>query len=231
MWGATLPRPAAVVFDCDGTLMDSVAIVERAQDQVLSHYGRSVCTVEERARIHAKSPADIAAVLAELTGVAAWDIEAMLVAQFTDPRAPMARRLPGALVVVELFARVLPIAVASNSNRDFLDQSLRQGQLDGLLKVRICADDVERPKPYPDCYLAACRALGVEATDALAVEDSAVGARAARAAGMAVLGVGPQAACLGADAYVRRLDDPRLHDWLQRWLPTTDTDAAAPRTP
>ncbi|WP_307021257.1 HAD family hydrolase [Streptomyces canus] len=70
------------------------------------------------------------------------------------------------------------------------DKSLAHGGLSRWLPITVSGDDVATPKPHPACYLAACAALGIEPGSALAVEDSPVGARAAHAAGMTVLGVG-----------------------------------------
>jgi beta-phosphoglucomutase-like phosphatase (HAD superfamily) len=58
-----------------------------------------------------------------------------------------------------------------------------------LFRVLVTRDDVQRPKPAPDCYLQAASRLGLDPAGCAAVEDAPYGARAAREAGMHVLGV------------------------------------------
>jgi HAD superfamily hydrolase (TIGR01509 family) len=99
---------------------------------------------------------------------------------------------PGAL---ELIARLsdagVPLGVASNSEREFLERTLSGAGLlhDGPFAVIVSANDIQRPKPAPDIYLEACRRLGVNSTEAVALEDSPIGVAAAAAAGMYVIGV------------------------------------------
>jgi HAD superfamily hydrolase (TIGR01509 family) len=83
----------------------------------------------------------------------------------------------------------LTLGVATNSPRSWVDGHLeRLGVRDRFHEVR-CGEDVEAGKPAPDVYLAALDALAAEPQEALALEDSAVGLRAARAAGIACVAV------------------------------------------
>jgi HAD superfamily hydrolase (TIGR01509 family) len=98
---------------------------------------------------------------------------------------------PGAL---ELLAAVreagIPVGLASNSAREFVEQTLEVAQLsNGHFDVVVTADDVAAPKPAPDIYLAACAALRAAPDRAAALEDSPPGVAAARAAGMFVIAV------------------------------------------
>ena len=63
----------------------------------------------------------------------------------------------------------------------------------GPFDVIVTSDEVEHPKPAPDLYLLACERLGVDPSDAIAVEDSATGVLAAKAAGLACIAVPPDA--------------------------------------
>ncbi|MFM9442410.1 HAD family hydrolase [Streptomyces acidiscabies] len=183
-------RVRAVVFDCDGTLMDTHPCVERALRTLLARrqrpYDSSVHT-----RITGLAVPDQAALLADLLGEPADTIAGELLTALTDAVPQLARSLPGALELLRSTAARLPVAIASNSDRALLRATLAHGRMTGLAQVTIAADEVPAPKPAPDLYLAACAALDVSPKDALAVEDSPTGARAALAAGMPVLGVGP----------------------------------------
>jgi HAD superfamily hydrolase (TIGR01509 family) len=83
----------------------------------------------------------------------------------------------------------VPLALASNTPRELVDFAVSAAGLDGFFDAVVTAEEVERPKPAPDIYLAACRALGVEPRDALALEDSPPGVKAARRAGLTVIAV------------------------------------------
>jgi beta-phosphoglucomutase-like phosphatase (HAD superfamily) len=79
----------------------------------------------------------------------------------------------------------LPAAVVSNSRMKRVQASVRRAGLQQVFGERVfSAEQVARPKPYPDVYLFAAQQLGVEPAKCLVVEDSVAGLNAARAAGM-----------------------------------------------
>ena len=81
------------------------------------------------------------------------------------------------------------LAVASSSERDWVDTHLERSGMRRHFGVIRCADDVSRVKPDPDLYLVAIEVLGVASGEAVAFEDSPNGVRAARAAGLRVVAV------------------------------------------
>lgn len=93
--------------------------------------------------------------------------------------------LPGVVERLDEVDRLgIPVAIASSSKRAWVDTHLnRIGLLDRFAHV-LCADDVERAKPFPDLYLTACQRLGAEPSESLALEDSPNGISAAKAAGL-----------------------------------------------
>jgi HAD superfamily hydrolase (TIGR01509 family) len=99
---------------------------------------------------------------------------------------------PGAIELVRRL-RQLPspirLAVASNSSRRLVDTALATAGMSDTFDAVITSDDVMHAKPAPDIYLEACRRLGVSPADAVALEDSATGIAAAKAAGMACIAV------------------------------------------
>jgi HAD superfamily hydrolase (TIGR01509 family) len=97
----------------------------------------------------------------------------------------------------EAAERGVRLGVASSSNRTWVSGHLERLGLDGWDCVR-CGDDVERTKPAPDLYLAALDCLGVAPDEAIAVEDSAVGVEAAKAAGLFCVAV-PSSLTAGHD--------------------------------
>jgi HAD superfamily hydrolase (TIGR01509 family) len=101
--------------------------------------------------------------------------------------------LPGAAGAVEALAARWPLGLASSSNRAVIDVVLARSGLAGAFRATVSSEEVPCGKPAPDVYLEAARRLGVPPARALAVEDSANGIRAARAAGLRVIAV-PNAA-------------------------------------
>jgi len=98
---------------------------------------------------------------------------------------------PGA---VELIAGLrdlegVRLGLASNSPRFLVTDALATAALADAFDAIVTSDDVEHGKPAPDIYLLACQRLGVDPSDAVALEDSASGVTAAKAAGLACIAV------------------------------------------
>ena len=210
----TAPAPSAVVFDCDGILMDTVTCVQDVLDAMLARRVAS-CSDTDHTWLLDRSLPEISAVMATRFNEPVASVERELTDGLSDAVAATGRPMPGALKLVRRLASLMPIAVASNTPRAVLDKALAQGGLTALIPITLAVEDVEHAKPAPDIYLAACARLGVDPTTALAVEDTAVGVRSALDAGMTVLGVGTQP--LGAHAQVTRLDDLALTAWVDHW--------------
>ena len=219
-WPARLAsRPAAVVFDCDGLLVDTEPSWERAEELMFARRGlpygaaeRAVflgVSVRDSAAIMAHrfgEPAEVAGLYDEVLGIVQGLLEA-------DARA-----LPGAVDLVgRLRAKQVPIAVASNSPRSVVDFSLGLAGLAGAFDAVVTADDVRRPKPAPDPYLLACERLGSDPAASVAFEDSATGLAAARAAGLVTVAVPTHPGELPADWLLPSLADPVVAEWLAAW--------------
>jgi HAD superfamily hydrolase (TIGR01509 family) len=95
--------------------------------------------------------------------------------------------LPGAAAAVESLAVRWPLAVASSANRPVIDAVLEASGLARFFAATVSSEEVARGKPAPDVYLAAARALDVDPSSVVAIEDSANGIRSAAAAGMVVV--------------------------------------------
>ncbi len=208
-------RPAGVVFDCDGLLVDTEPCWTVAETAVFAARGLSYGAAE-KARFIGKSVPDtvelMIAIFDEPGNEAA--ITAQLLATVGDVIGDRAEPMPGAVELVGALAGRLPIAVASNSPRRILDVALRRAGLADAFGAVVAADEVELPKPAADLYLAACAGLGVPARHSLAFEDTVTGVTAARAAGMLVVGVpslDPED--FPADLVLPSLADPRVTAW------------------
>jgi HAD superfamily hydrolase (TIGR01509 family) len=186
-------KPSAAIFDNDGLLLDTEQAWTRAEQTLFAARGREFTMEHKRTLIG--SSRTLAAVKLEAMLELPGDGEALmdelheLVMQ--EALAGVAPR-PGAL---ELIARLtdagVPLAVASNSEREFLERTLASAGLlhGGPFSAIVSANDIEHPKPAPDIYLEASARLGVAPADAVALEDSPIGVASAAAAGMFVIGV------------------------------------------
>lgn len=208
-------RPAGVVFDCDGLLMDTERCWTTAETAVFATRGLPYGPAE-KGRFIGKSVPASALMMAEVFGEPGNEaaIEAEVLDRVEDVLLREAEPMPGALQLVDLLRLRVPIAVASNSPRAVLDVTLTRAGLTDTFGAVVAADEVPVPKPGPDLYLAACELLGVPASQCLAFEDSTTGVSAARAAGMAVIAVpSPEHPALGADLVLDSLAHPALVAW------------------
>ncbi|WP_405838064.1 HAD-IA family hydrolase [Streptomyces sp. NBC_01518] len=175
----------AVLFDMDGTLVDTERLWCEAVEQVA---GRTL-TDADQPEVLGRPVEHTADWLARTTGASAADLAAALHREFAARVRTGIVPRPGALALLDALARDgVPTALVTASPRAVADTVL-----DALgasrFAVSVTADDTGRTKPAPDPYLAACRALGVEPAACVAVEDTQTGVSSAEAAGCAVLAV------------------------------------------
>jgi HAD superfamily hydrolase (TIGR01509 family) len=183
--------PAAVVFDCDGLLLDTESAWTRAEtvlyaargvEFTLEHKRELLGTSGPRARglieQHLNAPGQGDALVDELHDLV--DIEVRREA----PPQPGAEAL-----VAALRAQGTPLGLASNSPRVHVDLALEVSGLAGCFDAVLSAAETGAPKPAPDVYLAMCALLGAQPAESVALEDSQTGVASARAAGMVVVGV------------------------------------------
>jgi sugar-phosphatase len=195
---------AAVLFDCDGVLVDSLGSVDRAWVRWSNRY--HLDPDEVAALIHGRRSADTVALLIEpadraeaVAAIDGYELEdAESVSAIAGAR-DLAASIPGDCW-----------AVVTSGKAALARARLKAAGIDAP-DVFVAADDVAKGKPAPDPYLAAAAGLGVRAGDAIVVEDSPSGVEAGRRAGAAaVLGVGPMALDTDADVVV---DDLRSVVW------------------
>lgn len=184
----TRPPLQAVLFDMDGTLVDTERLWWEAVREVAAGLGREL-TGADRPEVLGRPVEHTAGWLARLTAGSAEHLAGRLHTEFADRvRAGVVPR-PGALALLDALAREeVPTALVTASPRAVADTVLAVLGADRF-QVSVTADDTPRTKPDPDPYLAACAALGVEPARCVAVEDTATGVASAEAAGCAVLAV------------------------------------------
>lgn len=209
--------PQAVVFDCDGLLLDTETVWQRAQDTVVA--ARRVPLREsDEVELHGSTLEDAAQIIASRAGHDEQEVLADLLREFDREFAPGIELMPGAEEIVRLAGAKVPLGCASNSWLEALEHKLTLGGLREHFTVLEASDTVEHPKPAPDMYAAAARALGADPAAVLALEDSGTGARAARDAGLRLLAVPtPGHPVPPADLALTSLTDPDLAAWIATW--------------
>jgi HAD superfamily hydrolase (TIGR01509 family) len=180
----------AVLFDMDGTLLDSEKVWDVALDDLATWLGGELSGTARR-RMVGSSMARSVAILHSDLGIEA-DPESSA-AYLTERTAELFRTSlvwkPGARQLLEaVHAAAVPTALVTSTRR-----YLTEIALDTIgrahFAVTICGDEVRRPKPHPDPYLRAAELLAAEPARCVAIEDSPLGIAAAEAAGCAVLAV------------------------------------------
>jgi HAD superfamily hydrolase (TIGR01509 family) len=182
----------AVIFDCDGVLVDSEALGLRSLQQVLHEVGVEL-SLDSLARYSGRSHGET---LAELEAESGVPLLESAVSKQMDERymrlveAEGLHPCPGIPQLLSwLSAHEIPFTLASSGPRRKVLFSLQSTGLETAFPHFLCGDDVVRAKPAPDLYLAAAVLVGVDPTECVAIEDAPSGVRSARAAGMQVIGV------------------------------------------
>jgi len=183
------PHIRGLVFDCDGTIADTMPLHYRAWLEVL---GPDADKFPE-------------ALFYELAGMPTLDIIHLLNERHgchLDPETtqkkkseaflrmlPQVRPIEPVVEVIRHYAGKLPMAVATSGTRSSCSKTLEALGLLHYFQAIVTADDVERGKPAPDLFLTAAQRIGVPPHACLAFEDADLGIAAARAAGMQIVDV------------------------------------------
>ena len=197
----------AVIFDCDGTLVDSEPLARLAWERGLERYGYALTDADAEASIGLPYPR-VHAYFAARADLPAPDVF------WLEFSGDLFALIDSSLVVFEdavgaarsLRARGVPVAVASSSPRERLQRTLGRAGLLDAFDVVVSGDEVEHGKPAPDMFLLAASRLGVEPSACVVIEDSPPGVQAGLAAGMFTLAVcrvpGTEASLAAADRVV-----------------------------
>jgi HAD superfamily hydrolase (TIGR01509 family) len=205
----------AVVFDMDGVLVDTEHLWDEVREELTTEWGGRY-TPEAQEAMMGMSSLEWSRYLHETVGLREppETINAEVVRRMLARYEVELPVVPGAVEAVRrLDGEGFRLAVASSSNRELIDAVLRRIELAALFEATVSSEVVARGKPAPDVYVEAARRLDVAPEKCAAIEDSASGIRAARAAGMRVVAYPnrhypPSAGILStADAVIASLDE------------------------
>jgi len=182
-------HPRGIIFDCDGTLADTMPLHWQTWQIIAARYG--IALSEER--------------FYSLGGVPARDVLRMLSAEqgiALDPLAVAHEKEEAYLALITHVEPInivvsvarehygqIPLAVASGGNGQVIEQVLDHLGIRHLFQAIVTNEDVVRQKPAPDIFLEAARRIGVPPQFCRAYEDTDLGMQAIRAAGMEAVDV------------------------------------------
>jgi beta-phosphoglucomutase-like phosphatase (HAD superfamily) len=180
-----------LIFDCDGTLVDSMPLHMQAWEYAIRRFGAPY----DGPFIFSKKgmkEIEIVALYNQHLGTA-LDASAVVAEKHHHFLARIRHVKPfePVLAVVRRFQGVLPMAVVSGGVRDIIVGELAATGLAGWFDIVLTADDPLPPKPAPDLFLEAARRMNVPASDCQVFEDGDAGLEAARRAGMLATDVRP----------------------------------------
>ena len=175
----------AYLFDCDGTIADSMPLHYIAWKKALGEWG---CPFDEDLFYSwgGKPVEVIISTLNQMHGLH-MPVEEVAVRKENLYYELLPELKPVAEVLEQIEANYgrIPFAVVSGSSRESVVCSLTTLGLLNKFPVIVAAEDYKNPKPAPDAFLMAAEKLGMEPKDCLVFEDTALGIKAATAAGMA----------------------------------------------
>lgn len=184
--------PRAVIWDLDGTLLDSEPLYTQATQAVVGRWGKTYDWSIKRRIVGGDARVGAALIIRELgipLGVDEYLRERDAVLQRLFEHTPAAR---GAAELVGALHRLsAPQAIATSSERSLAEQKLAPHEWAACIAALVCAGDpgIAHAKPAPDLFLAAARALATAPEHCLVIEDAPNGIAAARAAGMNAIAI------------------------------------------
>ncbi|HWU27859.1 MAG TPA: HAD family phosphatase [Microbacterium sp.] len=200
--GSVSNKPSAVLWDMDGTLVDTEPYWMDAETVLVESFG-GTWTHEDALQLVGNGLHDSALILQKY-GV---DMEADAIVQhLTDAVAHRLRsegvpfRHGARELLADLRANGIPTALVTMSLRRMALDVVSLIDFDAFDLV-VAGDDVARPKPFPDPYLRAAELLEIDIADAVVIEDSGTGVAAGRASGAVTLGVPHIVSLEGSDAH------------------------------
>ncbi len=191
----TIERKKAVLFDLDGTLIDSEWFYYKAWKTVLATYGFTLGSELWLSELAGKTDSQAFEVLRNQYGFQADKDEVFELArkriaqQHDEETVPL---MPGSADLINfLHQRKIVMAVVTSSKREVATYHLERNGLRHFFAALVSRTEVQHPKPDPEPYHLCVQQLGLQPADCLVLEDSFTGATAATAAGLTCFGVQP----------------------------------------
>jgi sugar-phosphatase len=184
----------AIIFDMDDTLVSTAPLWRRAEERLLAHLGAKWSDDLAR-RYKGMNALDVAATVhraLQPPGVSKEECQqVMRTALLEEFATELPEAMPGAVECVQRMARESNnrVALASGSPIEAIESVVMQLKLLDSFAVIVSSESVHRGKPHPDVFLIAAEKLGANPSDCIVIEDSLIGAQAAKAAGMKCIAI------------------------------------------
>jgi len=187
-----MPNPIrGLIFDCDGTLADTMPLHWEAWREVSARHGFEFA----EHRFYALAGIPSRDIVRTLNAEGGLSLDPLTIAREKEETYLAKLEHIGPIELVVDIARAhhgrLPMAVASGGSRRVIERVLDHLGLRSLFQAVVTNEDVARQKPAPDIFLEAARRLGVPPANCRAYEDAELGLTAIRAAGMEAVDVRP----------------------------------------
>ncbi|MGY8824342.1 MAG: HAD family hydrolase [Candidatus Latescibacterota bacterium] len=181
-----------LIFDCDGTLVDSMPLHYHAWTTVLNRHGLQF----SEQQFYAWAGLPIAGIIKRLSGEQNLQVDVQQVADERDHyfHSLPCEQLRPVRAVVEIarhYHEQYPLAVATGSTQDSARASLEAIDILSLFDAIVSSQEVEQPKPAPDVFLLAAKRIGIPPNECVAFEDGDAGMQSAQKAGMLVVDIRP----------------------------------------
>ncbi|MEZ2576901.1 HAD family hydrolase [Buttiauxella ferragutiae] len=184
-------KVGAVLFDMDGVLIDSKAVIEQGWREAAQMYGRQITKAEIIKHIHGQpGPHTIRALFHDLPLSDQQKIQAHIIhVENTADCEP----IPGvAELIASLSSAGITVGIVTSGWRYKIDRVIALLRAESCISVIVERDDVARGKPFPDPYLLAAERLGISPSKTVVFEDSKSGVTSAVAAGAYCVGIGEE---------------------------------------
>lgn len=182
----------AIIFDFDGTIMDTESTAFSIWREIYSSHGHEL-TIEKWAECVGvpESSFDPYEDLMGLTGLPLDRMEMALAYMTRESELNKGLPLLPGIEKIILAAKSigLKLGIASSADHNWIEEHLGRKRLLGRFDAIVCRDDTYRHKPFPEPYLKAIEELGCKVCEAIAIEDSPNGIKAAKAAGLFTVAV------------------------------------------
>jgi beta-phosphoglucomutase family hydrolase len=181
----------AYLFDCDGTIVDSMPLHYVAWQKALGKWKAEF----DKNLFYEWGGRPSPEIVARLNEQQGLRMPPRGVAETKESHyydlLPQLKAVPEVVEHIEAQHGKIPFAVVSGGTRESVTKSLRTLQLLDRFDTLVCSEDYKRGKPDPEPFLTAAKLLGVEPKDCLVFEDTDIGIQAAKAAGMSWVKVPP----------------------------------------
>jgi beta-phosphoglucomutase family hydrolase len=184
--------PKAAIFDCDGTLADTMPLHYGAWRETLDSLGMPLPIFPEE-QFYAWGGVTAKEIMQRLNAIHGTDFDPEAVAHSKEmlyrKLIPTVKPIEKVVAEARRFYGKCPIAVASGGMRVLVQETLETIGVSDLFEIVVGSEDVREGKPAPEVFLTTAARLGVEAADCVVYEDAPAGLEAARRAGMQAVNV------------------------------------------